>query len=144
MRFFSRHLALAVLVLLGGASASLAAQPDTEAMRARIEQQWQETVQRLQLRDEQIAAAKPIVQQNMEERMAILSEFRSHVPPGQKPSRTQLMALRDQMQSSRAALHDQLTPILSSEQLAEFDTIQEERRAAMRQKFLNGDFGGAP
>ncbi|MBI1239958.1 MAG: hypothetical protein GC199_11525 [Alphaproteobacteria bacterium] len=144
MRSFIRHLALIVFVFLGGLSASFAAQPDPDAMRARIEQQWQDMVQRLQLSDEQIAAAKPIVEEHTQARMTILSDFRAGLAPGQKPSRGTLMTLRDQMQASRAAMRADLAPILTPEQLAELDAIQDERRAAMREKIRNGDFNAEP
>ncbi|NWH09407.1 MAG: hypothetical protein HXY22_12325 [Alphaproteobacteria bacterium] len=139
-----RQMFLALALGAGiGLAAGFAAQAQTMTpeMQARVQAAMEETYARLNLSPEQKTAITPILQDAMQKRLAMLEEFRAGREPGQKPSRSEMMAMRDKSQAMRAGTRAALAPHLTPEQLAEWDQIQEERRAKMREAIMNG---GAP
>lgn len=122
MKFRNRILAAAAL----GAALSFAApaQEASQSNGARHEghekgQRWFAHLQeRLKLTPDQAAKAQPILQERMTKMRALRDEAKGG---GDRA------ALRDKMQAIRQQTSDQLKPILSEEQFAEWTKMQTER-----------------
>lgn len=102
----------------------------SDAQVQQIEQRLAETLARLNLTDAQRTSAKPIIEAGVRERAQILQA--AGFEPGKRPSLRQLRSVKGPLKDSRARTEAQLATILSSEQMAEYRKIQEERRAQFR------------
>ena len=124
-----------VLLTLSLTSAHLPADDDRAAM---AQAQMQQTMERLELTDEQIEQAKPVLQGAASAQREILASYGMD-PQGRqnsasKPGIRQMRAMRDEMTAVRESTLEELDPILSDEQMTEFKLIQEERQAEMRER----------
>lgn len=101
--------------------------------QARIEQ----AKQRLNLTSEQEKDIAPILEQSGKQRIALLDKHgikRSKSGEKKRPSFSQMMALKEDMEKLNAETREQLASILTDEQLAEWDKIQQESKEKMRKK----------
>ena len=96
--------------------------------------------QRLNLSEDQQAQIEPIVRDHVEASQAVL---RAHgisstgASSGGPKSLRQLRALANDMKPVRDQTRRRLAEVLSPEQMAEYQLIEEERRQAMRERLKN-------
>ncbi|MEM1436688.1 MAG: hypothetical protein AAGG11_21745 [Pseudomonadota bacterium] len=99
--------------------------------------QIQQTLDRLELTEEQASQVEPVLRAAAAARRQILSSYGIDLENDQgsaaKPGLRKLRALRKEMETMRSGMLSQLKPILSGAQLRELELIQEERRAEMRE-----------
>jgi hypothetical protein len=123
------------LLALSMICAPVFAEEDRAAM---AQEQMQQTIERLELTNEQVEQVKPVLKKAASEQQKILSSYgmdpQSRQNSTRKPGMRQMMAMRNEMQDVRENTMRELDPILSDEQLEEFKQIQEERQAAMRER----------
>ena len=126
---------LAALIMFT-ASATLA-HAEHHAMDA-AKSQMQETLQRLELTDEQMAAVKPVLESSAAAREEIMANYgmdaESRETSGERPGRRQLRAMKKELDAVQDKTMQDLEQILTDEQLAEFKLIQQERQSAMRER----------
>ena len=115
-----------------------------EKIQIERKQQLQETLQakhiekigtKLALTETQMARLKPILEQHFAAQMAILDKHGINIGTqkgSQRPGFRKLRALRNDMNENRAKTMQQLSIILSAEQLAEFEKMQAEQRERLR------------
>ena len=129
---------LASVTLLGLCLPALA--QDDRALQA--EERIQALIERLQLTEEQIDEVRPVLEESAAAQQRILSTYgldpESRQSAAERPGRRQLMTMRKEMNAVREKTMAKLEQSLSDEQLAEFERIQEERRAEMRERMRSG------
>lgn len=126
-------LALVTLVL---APIKVLAKDQEVNYQARIEQ----AKQRLNLTSEQERDIAPILEQSGKQRIALFDKHgikRSKSGEKKRPSFSQMMALKEDMEKLNAETREQLASILTDQQLAEWDKIQQESKEKMRKKMRN-------
>ena len=100
--------------------------------------QLQETIDRLELTDEQIEKAKPVLENAVDKRDAILKKYgmdEASLESGAKrPGRRSLRAMRGEMDELSDETIEDLRGILTVEQIDEYEALQTERREAMRNR----------
>jgi hypothetical protein len=103
-----------------------------------IQEQMQQTFERLELTDEQIEQVKPVLEESAASRQAILLSYgmdpESRQGSAEKPGVRKMRAMRKEMHAVRDNTLAELELILSDEQLEEFKRIQGERQAEMRER----------
>ena len=121
-----------------------------EKIQIERKQQLQETLQakhiekigtKLALTETQMARLKPILGQHFAAQMAILDKHGINIGTqkgSQRPGFRKLRALRNDMNENRAKTMQQLSIILSAEQLAEFEKMQAEQRERLRAHLRSG------
>ncbi|MEM7541539.1 MAG: hypothetical protein AAF384_08115 [Pseudomonadota bacterium] len=131
-----KHIAnvgLLVALIVNGAPALA---DDDQA--AEVAQRLQQTIAELELTDEQIERVKPVLQDSMNARRAIMSSYGLDPDNLKGAAGTlkprQALAMRKELKSARAETLTELEKILSEEQLDNFKRILEERREEMRDK----------
>ena len=120
---------------LAGASITPATEAPSAERRARTQEHAREQIEelreRLDLTEEQEEQIRPILADAGKQIRKLHSSARD-----QERSRENMMAMREQAKRIHQETRAKLEPILSSEQLAEYDAIQEEwreeHRAALR------------
>lgn len=141
---FSRPATLlsAALLSLTISSAACATPPQssapprqlTEEQRDQIIQRLEDTRQRLNLTEEQRVTLEPILRESFEKRAAILNKYGVSRDSGSRQSLRQLRAMRGELDTVRNQTEKEVAKILDNRQMAEFLKIQEENRAAMRER----------
>lgn len=140
---FSMNLRYAVALLMSVAFL-LALQADgTPAMSAGLapvseeerERRFQELSDRLELTDDQKPEVRSILADDRESRLSILRENGVDIEAGDRPSMFTMMGMRSDMSALNARTRENLSAILSTEQMDTYDTIVSERRAEMRASF---------
>ncbi len=99
------------------------------------ERRFQELSDRLELTGEQEPEVKSILADDRESRLALLRENGVDVEAGEKPSMFTMMGMRSDMSALSERTRENLSGILSAEQMNTYDTIVSERRAEMRASF---------
>ena len=98
----------------------------------------QQTIERLGLTAEQIEQVEPVLKESAAARQEILSKYgmdaESRQGSAEKPGLRKMRSMRKEMESVRKSTMDELEGVLSDEQLEEFERIQEERQAEMRER----------
>ena len=126
--------AVAVMSLLATSMQAVAEDDRTAAAN----EQMQQTIERLELTDEQIEKVEPVLQESAARRQEILSSYGVDPEAGQdsagKMNPRKMRAMRNEMNAVRDDTLSQLKEILSDEQLEEFKLMQEERQAEMRER----------
>lgn len=115
------------------ASAMAFAQSSEEVqaqLEAQLEAQFEETAERLDLTPQQKAELTPILMDSMEQRTEIMEE--AGIESGQRPTRQQMMTMRTDLQTLQKDTIEQVSAILTDEQMEEFMLIQQERADEMR------------
>lgn len=97
---------------------------------------------RLALSDAQREEFEPIMRDSMAKRGAILAKYgidpEDRAKPVQRPNFRQARAMRSEMQGVQKDLFSSLEGVLTQAQLDQLARLQEEQRAAMRQRMLGG------
>lgn len=105
---------------------------------ARAQEQVEQTIERLDLTDEQIERAKPILEETRASRQAIMARY--GVDPdgravgGKKLGLREAMAMRKELNQVQEKTNAELKKILNAEQFKELEVIQQERSDAMRER----------
>lgn len=123
--------------VLGFASMAMTAtaqEPDREAAKQEFKETVTDTMERLELTDEQKPRVQEILTESMGKRMAILDSY--GVKEGEKPNLglRQLRSMRGEMNEVREDTLSKMGGVLTADQLAEFKVIQEEMQAKMRER----------
>ena len=126
----------AALAFVGAAAAftpaasAMAFAQSSEEIQAQLEAQFDETAERLDLTPQQKAELTPILMDSMEQRTEILEE--AGIQSGQRPTRQQMMTMRSDLQTLQKDTIEQVSAVLTDEQMEEFMLIQQERADEMR------------
>lgn len=131
-----------VAFLLAAVVTSATGQEDTtQADRIdQFEARMVESKERLNLTDEQVERVKPIIRSSLEATLLVLEEHgvdleqRAEGNTGKRLSFRELRSVGRDMKKIRAKELDELSEVLDDEQLAEYESIQEERRNELRAK----------
>ncbi|MEO0580143.1 MAG: hypothetical protein AAFZ58_15755, partial [Pseudomonadota bacterium] len=129
-----RITAVATLLTLSFFGTQAVAEDDRAA---KIQEQMQQTIERLDLTDEQIEKIKPIMQESMEARQKIMASY--GIDPENSDGAGKLgmrkaRAMRKEMNAINAGTLSELEQILTAEQLNEYKAIQKERQAEMKER----------
>jgi hypothetical protein len=128
-------LATVSLIALALASPLLAASEDRAA---ELEERLQEAQTRLNLSEAQTGQMAPIVERAIKAQREILTRYgidpENRGGSGRKPGLREMRAMNQEMEVVRSDTRTALKPILSEAQLAEFDRMQEERKAQTRER----------
>ena len=113
------------------------ADPDRAAeLEARIEQ----TKQRLNLTDEQLAQIEPILESSFEATALVLENHGIDLNPDvsrdqrERPGFRKMRAVSKDLQAVREETAAEMAEVLTAEQMEEYRKIQEERRVALRER----------
>lgn len=118
------------------ASPSLAQDPpmDREAAAAEMQQRREEIAERLNLTEEQKVKVEPILQESAKQRQAIMEKYGVTGEKRPNMSFRKMRKMRGEMNDLRDETNKNLSEILTDEQMDEYETIQDEQRAAMRER----------
>jgi len=83
---------------------------------------------RLNLTDEQEAKIRPIIEEQIKKRNALIEKYQGQGRQGRE-------SLRSEMQALGKSTEDQLQPILTKEQMGNYQKMQEEERQNMRKGY---------
>ena len=105
---------------------------------AQLEERVAETKARLNLTDEQIERITPILEASFEARLAVLEkhgiDLEDRSRPQEKLGFSGLRALGKDMKQVRQDTLDELSSVLSEQQIEEYKKIQSERKAELRKQ----------
>ena len=135
----------AVTLLMGlFASLPAAAAQQQEDRLAQLEERIAQARERLELTNEQVEQIEPIIKSGMEATLQVL-EKHGIDPDARAGSRVQgklgirqKRAVGKDLRKVSAQVRDEMSEFLTDEQLAEYEKIQEERRAEMRERVRAG------
>jgi len=129
--------ALGVLSLAASAQATTTFHIKDEAATEERKEALQATMERLNVTDAQKADVEAILSEGADKRQAVLASY--GIEEGQKPklNRRQMRSMRDDLREVSEKTNDSLRKILTSEQMDEFEKIQDEQREAMRARFTS-------
>jgi hypothetical protein len=105
---------------------------------AEIKERMQEAQARLNLSDAQVDQVAPIMERSMRAQKEIMARY--GIDPenpggsGRQPSLREMRAMNQEMEVVRSDTRAALEPILSDAQMAEYQRMQEERKAQMRER----------
>ena len=109
-----------------------------EDRTAELKERMQEAQARLNLSDTQVDQMAPIVERAMQAQKAIMARYgidpANRGGSGRQPSPREMRSMNQEMEVVRSDTRAALDPILSDAQMAEFDRMQEERKAQMRER----------
>ena len=119
-----------------------AQEPEADERMAELQQRLDEARERLELGDEQIEQLLPVLRENFEATRAVLERHGINVQSlgeggsNRRLNLRQLRALSRDLDEVREAMFTKIEDLgfLSDEQFAEFRNIQEEQRAALRER----------
>ena len=119
-----------------------AQEPEADERMAELQQRLDEARERLELGDEQIEQLLPVLRENFEATRAVLERHGINVrslgegASNRRLNLRQLRALSRDLDEVREAMFNRIEELgfLSDEQFAEFKTIQEEQREALRER----------
>ena len=106
----------------------------------RFRAQLQETEERLQLTDEQPETVRPILEEATRQRQAVLEKHGVDLEGTEKadrPGRRTLRRMRNDLQEVNKETQRELEDVLTSEQMKQWEALQEERSAEMREQLLD-------
>lgn len=111
---------------------------DQESVQTQLAEEAAELKERLNLTEDQIEQMRPVLENSVERRLAILEKYdidlENRDPDKKKPGYRTLRKMRKDMNKSREQTNKELSNILSDEQLKEYKKIQDERKDKMRAK----------
>jgi len=93
--------------------------------------------ERMTLTDEQVAAVRPILEEDRSERMKLLDSAKQ----GDRPNFRELKAKRDDLDWQT---YKKLAEVLTADQMEEYSKILDEERAKQREAFRSERKGGGP
>lgn len=137
-----------VAALMASAAVALTAtpagaqEPEADERLAELQQRLDEARERLKLSDEQIEQLLPVLRENFDSTLAVLEKHGFNVQSlaeddsDRRLNLRQLRALGGDLDEVREAMFKKIEELgfLSDEQFAEFKKIQEEQRAALRER----------
>ena len=137
-----------VVALMASAAMAVTATPagaqetGADERMAELEQRLEEARERLKLSDDTIEQLFPVLRENFDSTRAVLEEHginvrsRAEEDSNRRLNLRQLRALRRDLDEVREAMFKKIEELgfLSDEQFAEFKKIQEEQRAALRDR----------
>ena len=135
-----KHLASVLFAVVFAAVSPAAAQSDDvdrEKLAKEIEARVQTVSERLDLTEAQKPEIEGILRDSIEQRMAILKSFGIEEGSQPKLRMRQARDLRSQLQALSEKTTAKLAGVLTDKQMSEYAKIQEEQRAAMREKIQN-------
>ncbi len=135
-------MASAAVAVTAAPVAAQETEPGEEERLTDLRQRLEEARERLQLSDEQVEQLRPVLMEGFEGTMAILEEHGIDVPSltegrsNRRLNLRQLRALGRDLDEVRGAMYEKIEELgfLTDEQFAEFKDMQEERRAALRER----------
>ncbi len=122
-----------VIGMLSPAWASQEREIDPERLQAQLE----ETKERLQLTDEQVAQLRPILERSLEKRLQVLEKHGISLDPEAPQKKLGLRKarkLRNDMKKVRKETEEELKGVLSQNQMKEWKKIEEERSQRLREE----------
>ena len=126
-----QNLIAAAIFIAGVAAAPASAQNvDTQALQEQMAEQIEAAKQRLNLSEDQIPQVEAILRDSGEQRRAVLETYGVDGDDGL--SLREKRRLRGEFRTIREETKSSLSTVLSEEQLAEFEQIQEEQRQELR------------
>ena len=131
--------AVTMTALTASLTTSLAQQADSDRV-AEFEARIEQTKQRLNLTDEQIAQIEPILASSFEATALVLENHGIDLNPGaprdqrERPSFRTMRAIGKDMQAVREETAAEMAEVLTDEQMEEYRKIQEERRVELRER----------
>jgi hypothetical protein len=129
-----KHIALLLLVsLIVMPTAALCRENPANAVD--FQAQLQQTAERLELSDTQLAELTPILRTQFDETRALLERYGLDRYSAARLDRRKLLAFSSELNALREATEPQIAAILSKEQMAAYRKIQDEQRARMRAQF---------
>ena len=132
---------MVLLATLFFAFPAWADEPDLSQIEARM----QETKERLGFTEEQQAQLQPVLDDHFNAQMAILDKYgldAGNRESGKQPDFKKIRELRKELDANTAKTTERLSGLLSEEQLAEFEKIQDERKKQIQEKFLSKQIKG--
>lgn len=109
-----------------------------EDRAAELKERMQEAQARLNLSDAQVDQMAPIMERAMQAQKEIMARYgidpENRDGPGRQPSLREMRAMNQEMEVVRSDTRAALEPILTDAQMAEFQRMQEERKAQMRER----------
>jgi len=132
MRKFMAALCAALLLIMQAAVVLAAELPPQVSV-------WiDEALVKINATQEQHAAAKPIIERGVSERIDILKK--AGVTEGTKPSMFTLMRLRQPMKDSRAKTQQQLAEVLNPRQMSQIKQVSQEMSDKLIDRIMSGNF----
>ncbi|MYA41115.1 MAG: hypothetical protein F4Z31_05125 [Gemmatimonadetes bacterium] len=140
LSFFVALMASAAVALT--ATAASAQEPGDDERMAELQQRLDEARERLKLSDEQIEQLLPVLTENFDSTRVVLEKHGINLQSlaeggsNRRFNLRQLRALSGDLDEVREAMFKKIEELgfLSDEQFAEFKKIQEEQRAALRER----------
>jgi periplasmic protein CpxP/Spy len=123
---------LIVAVALLGASALPAAEP-AESQRQAIELKIQELRERLALTPDQEQKLAPLIEERNTKLRNLFSRY------GADASRREKRAMLSEAKSIQEGFNRQIEPILTADQMREWEAFRKEARAEARERYRNRD-----
>lgn len=109
-----------------------------EDRAAEIKERMQEAQVRLNLSDEQVKQMAPIMERAMQAQKEIMARYgidpENRDGSGRQPGLREMRAMNQEMDVVRSDTRAALEPILTDAQMTEFQRMQEERKAQMRER----------
>lgn len=133
-----RWMVIATIIgLMASLTTSLAQQVDPDRL-AELEARIEQTKQRLNLTDQQVAQIEPVLESSFEASMLVLEDHGIDltVPRDQRerPGFRKIRAIAKDLKAVREETAEEMAEILTDEQMKEYREIQEERRAELREQ----------
>ena len=133
---------LITLALFGGVSAYAGSMEEQSELKeistTALEEFFLEAKTRLDLNDQQVKEARPILQSSFRARQAILETYgidlESRKPPAKKLGFREMRSMARELDKVRSDTSTQLRSILTKEQMNEYVRMQNERKSEMRQR----------
>ena len=135
---FSSVLTLLCMLLASPLYAQTAA--SSEEARERIRAQIEESLERLQLTEEQRETVRPILDESFTQRLAVLEKHGIDLEnqgANERPGFRTMRKLGKDMDKVRKDTEEQLQAVLTADQMKVWKEMEEERRARMREQFKN-------
>ena len=126
-----------IVSLMASLTTSLAQQVGSDRA-AELEVRIEQTKQRLNLTDEQVAQIEPVLESSFEASMLVLEDHGIDlaIPRDQRerPGFRKMRAISRDLKAVREETAEEMAEILTDEQMVEYRKIQEERRAQLREQ----------
>jgi hypothetical protein len=107
-----------------------------------VRSQLEEAIGRLELTEAQKEKVRPILRTGIEQRLAIFSKHGLIDEEGRRagsaPSLRELRAIRGELDTVQAGVTQQLTAVLTANQMDQYRKIQDEVRETLRQRVREG------
>lgn len=133
-RRFSTGAALAALLSIALPAAAADPVQLTDEQRARLEARFEEIRERLDLSEAQKTQLEPVLRKDLEERAEVMRKYGVTRESEERPSRSEMRALRRDLKAMREATDAEVEQILDPGQMAEYRKIREEAQDEMRER----------